>query len=70
MGMVNNSARLYTIEGVAAAIIMVVTAYLVISTNTILTPQDTHIPDMQLEQLGHDALVIMDTPQGIENDSK
>ena len=61
--MVSENAQLYTIEGVAAAILMVVTAYLVISTNIVLTPQDTHIPDMQLEQLGHDALLVMNTPE-------
>ncbi|NYT07821.1 MAG: hypothetical protein GKC05_06165, partial [Methanomicrobiales archaeon] len=45
----NDSGQLYTIEGLAAAVLMVVTAYLVISTTTILTPQDVHIIDMQLE---------------------
>ena len=42
---------------------MVVTAYLVLSDTTIFTPQESHITDMQLEQLGHDALVVMNTPQ-------
>jgi len=60
--MVNNSGQLYTIEGVAAGILIVVTAYLVVSTTTVLTPQDVHIIDMQLEQLGSDALAMMDTP--------
>lgn len=60
--MVNERGQLYTIEGVAAAILMVVTAYLVISSTTILTPQDVHIIDMQLQQLGNDALAVMDTP--------
>jgi len=58
--MVNEAAQLYTIEGVGAAILMVVTAYLVISSTTIFTPQDTHISDMQLQQLGSDALAMMD----------
>jgi hypothetical protein len=60
--MVNDSGQLYTIEGVAAGILMIVTAYLVISTTTVLTPQDVHIIDMQLQQLGSDALAMMDTP--------
>ena len=60
--MVNEQAQLYTIEGIAAAILMVITAYLVISSSVIFTPQDTHINDMQLEQIGHDALVVMNTP--------
>ncbi|MBP1928713.1 hypothetical protein J2741_001260 [Methanolinea mesophila] len=60
--MVNDIGQLYTIEGVAAGILMIVTAYLVISSTTVITPQDVHIIDMQLEQLGNDALAIMDTP--------
>jgi hypothetical protein len=48
---------------------MLVTAYLVVSTTTVLTPQDVHIIDMQLQQLGNDALAMMDTPDefGITN---
>jgi len=61
--MVNDSGQLYTIEGVAAAIMMVITAYLVISSASIFTPQEKHVAQMQLEQLGHDALVVMDTPR-------
>ena len=60
--MVNDSAQIYTIEGVAAGLLMIVTAYLVVSTTTVLTPQDVHIIDMQLQQLGNDALAMMDTP--------
>ena len=60
--MVDESGQIYTIEGVAAAILMVTTTYLVLSTTTILTPGETHITDMQLEQLGYDALAVMDTP--------
>ena len=61
--MVNDQGQLYTIEGVAAAILMVVTAYLVLSSTTIFTPQESHITDMQLEQLGHDGLVVMNMPR-------
>jgi hypothetical protein len=59
--MVNNVGQLYTIEGIAAAIIMLVTAYIVLNTTTLYTPADTHVTDMQLEQLGNDALLMMDT---------
>ena len=60
--MVNDGGQLYTMEGVAAGVIMLLTAYIVISTTSIYTPGDTHIPDMQLEQLGSDVLAMMDTP--------
>ena len=60
--MVNDAGQIYTIEGIAAGVLMIVTAYLVVSTTTVLTPQDVHIIDMQLQQLGNDALAMMDTP--------
>lgn len=60
--MVNNEGQFYTMEGIAAAIMMVITASLVVSTTSVYTPGDTHIQDMQLEQLGNDALKILDTP--------
>jgi len=67
--MVSDSGQLYTMEGVAAGIIMLLTVYIVISTTSIYTAGDTHIPDMQLEQLGSDVLAMMDTQNTI-NDTK
>jgi len=60
--MVNDSGQLYTMEGIAAGLVMLLTAYLILSTTSIYTQGDTHIPDMQLEQLGSDVLAMMDTP--------
>jgi hypothetical protein len=60
--MVNDRGQLYTIEGVAAALIMLFSAYLVLGATSVYTPGDTHISDMQLEQLGTDALRMMNTP--------
>ena len=45
--MVNHEGQLYTIEGVAAGVCIIFTAYLVMSTTTVYTPGDTHISDMQ-----------------------
>jgi len=59
--MVDDTAQLYTIEGVAAGFLMILTAYFIISSSTVITPQETHIADLQLEQLGSDALRVMDT---------
>ena len=68
--MVNREGQLYTIEGVAAGILMIFTIYLVMSTTTVYTPGDTHISDMQLEQLGTDALLMMNTPvNGVQSES-
>jgi hypothetical protein len=60
--MVNDRGQLYTIEGVAAAMIMLFTTYLVLGATSVYTPGDSHISDMQLEQIGTDALRVMDTP--------
>ena len=61
--MVGDRGILYTIEGIAAGILMITTAYLIISTTAIITPGDTHITDMQMEQLGNDILAVMDMPR-------
>jgi hypothetical protein len=60
--------QFYTMEGIAAAVLMVMTAYLVMSTTSVYTPGDTHIIDMQLEQVGNDALKIMDTKSSVSSD--
>ena len=59
--MVDDYGQLYTIEGIAAAVIMLVTAYIMLNTTTLYTPADTHVTDMQLQQLGNDALAMVDT---------
>ena len=58
--MVNDDGQLYTIEGIAASVLILTTVYLVLSSTLVLTPAETHIYDMQLEQLGNDVLAIMD----------
>ena len=55
-----DGGQLYTIEGFAAALIMVFTAVLVVNATSIYTAGDTHINDMQLEALGSEALKLMD----------
>jgi hypothetical protein len=59
--MMNSDGQLYTIEGFAAALIMILTAYMVVNATSVYTAGDTHISDMQLEALGTDALIAMDT---------
>lgn len=60
--MVGDEAQIFTIEGLAAGFLILFTTYLAVSTTTVLTPGDTHIADLQLTQMGNDALTIMDTP--------
>jgi len=68
---VNSDGQLYTIEGVAASVLVLTTVYLVLSTTTVLTPGETHIYDMQLEQLGNDVLAVMDLNEtwGVDDDN-
>lgn len=55
------SGQLYTIEGIAAAMILLMTAFIVVNTTSVYTLGDTHISDMQLEVLGSDTLNMMNT---------
>ena len=63
--MVKGEAQLYTMEGIAAGLIMLLTTYLVLGSTSVYTPGDTHITDMQLEQVGSDILRVMDTPMSL-----
>ncbi|MEI6842836.1 MAG: hypothetical protein WCK53_16325 [Methanomicrobiales archaeon] len=67
--MVNNEGQLYTMEGIAAALLILFTTYIVLTSTTIITPGETHISDMQLETLGNDVLAIMDTPASASYDA-
>jgi hypothetical protein len=67
--MVNADAQLFTIEGLAAAMIMIMTLLIVVNTTSVYTPGDAHINDMQLEVLGTDALRMMDTADRYGADS-
>ena len=63
--MVNADGQLYTIEGITAGLMLLMTAYIVVNSTSVYTPGDTHISDMQLEVLGSDALSMMNTaPNG------
>ncbi len=59
--MVDSGGQLYTIEGISAGLIMLMTAYIVVNSTSIYTPGDTHISDMQLEVIGSDTLTMMNT---------
>lgn len=60
--MVGDCGSLYTIEGLAAGLLMIATAAIVLQSVSVYTPGDTHIDDMLLEQLGADALAVLDMP--------
>jgi hypothetical protein len=61
--MVNSDGQLFTIEGIAAGLIMLIAVYIVVNTTSVYTPGDTHINDMQLEVIGSDALKMMNMPE-------
>lgn len=62
MVITDESGQLFTIEGLVAGLIMLSTAFIVMGSINVYTPGDAHISDMQLKQLGSDALLMMDTP--------
>lgn len=59
--MVNRDGQLYTIEGIAAALILLLSAFIVVNSTSVYTLGNTHISDMQLEVIGSDALDMMNT---------
>ena len=67
--MVEEIAQLYTIEGIIAAITMILTALIVLGSVSLYTPGDAHISDMQLHQLGADAMQILDTGRALQGSS-
>jgi len=68
--MVNTDGQLYTIEGFAASLILLLTAYLVVNSTSVYTPGDAHISDMQLETIGSDALNMMNYVANTSPDGK
>jgi len=66
---VNVNCQLYTIEGVAAALIILLSAWLMLNTPAIYVPGDLHISEMQLEEVGADALSVLDTPREFPGES-
>lgn len=66
----SDSGQLFTIEGLTAALIMIASAYLVLGTGMVFTPGDAHISDMQLQQLGNDALLMMDTKDTSDGENR
>ena len=67
--MVNQEGQLYTIEGVAASVLVLTTVYLVLTSTIVFTPAETHIYDMQPATLGNDVLAVMDVNQTWGNPS-
>ena len=63
----DNSAQLQTLEGFAAAMLMVGTVYLVVSAVTLNVPQTELHLDAQLKTYGRDALYILDASLPPEN---
>ncbi len=68
--MVNADGQLYTIEGLAASLILLLTAFLVVNSTSVYTEGDAHISDMQLEVTGSDALNMMNYATNISPDGR
>jgi len=57
----DEKGQLHTIEGLAAALLMISTLFFVTQGVTVITPQTGLSLDTQLKQLGADALTVLDT---------
>lgn len=68
--MVNADGQLYTIEGLAASLILLLTAFLVVNSTSVYTQGDAHISDMQLEVTGSDALNMINYASNISPGGK
>ena len=62
----NERGQLHTIEGLSAAVLMIVTIFFVTQGVTVITPQTESSLDAQLKQLGADALTVLDTEDPID----
>ena len=61
MKLINDErGQLHTIEGLAAAVLMITTIYFVTQGVMVITPQTGLSLDVQLKQLGSDALMVLD----------
>ena len=58
--------QLHTIEGLAAALLMISTVFFVTQGVTVITPQTGLSLDVQLKQSGADALTVLDTEDPID----
>ncbi len=56
----NDKAQLHTLEGLAAAVLMTMTVLIITNSTMIVTPQNEMAIDVQLEQMGFDALTVID----------
>ena len=57
----DEKGQLHTIEGLAAALLMISTVFFVTQGVTVITPQTGLSLDVQLKQSGSDALMVLDT---------
>lgn len=55
-----NEAQIFTLEGLGAAVLIMLALYFVLQSPTVSTPPVTQNLNFQLAQLGRDALVLMD----------
>ena len=62
----DEEGQLHTIEGLAAALLMISTVFFVTQGVTVITPQTGLSLDVQLKQSGADALMVLDTEDPVD----
>ena len=62
-------AQAFTLESIAAALLLLVVAYFLFRSTLIIAPQSTQVVDVQLSQYAKDTLRILDNPSSPTNDT-
>lgn len=62
----DKNAQLQTLEGLSSAVLLLATLFIITQGTTYLTPQTELSLDVQLMQLGNDALIILDTEHAVD----
>ncbi len=62
-------AQAFTLESIAAALLLLVVAYFLFRSTLIISPQSTQVVDVQLSQYAKDTLRVLDNPASPTNDT-
>ncbi|MEM0331824.1 MAG: hypothetical protein QXM06_02070 [Archaeoglobaceae archaeon] len=57
-------AQTFTLEGVAASLLLLIATYTIFQSTVVLAPSWSEFENVQLKQLGYDILRVLDNPQG------
>jgi hypothetical protein len=65
--MVNKKAQTFTLEGIAASLLLLITTYAVFQSSVIISPSWGELESVQLKQIGYDVLRVIDVDDPTSN---